>query len=238
MQIQFYLTHCSTDRIGTAHISIWSHAQKHINNPVANKCSCKYTSKYTNIQIFKYTNIQIHKYTNTQIYKYTNMQIHKYTNIQIYNYKNIHHLPIRKHLHLHLYNNEFKCNHFITKSEKTGTFYELKAADYQNPQMELPPYSVTLAWHWRGHCCNPERVQGPGHGLLETGQGRGLEVTRLPGDRLWNILIFYFEFITTTLGIGTQRNAVAIDFQDHRQYSWHFAFCVEVLYYSTVHLLI
>ena len=118
MQIQFYLTHCSTDRIGTAHISIWSHAQKHINNPVANKCSCKYTSKYTNIQIFKYTNIQIHKYTNTQIYKYTNMQIHKYTNIQIYNYKNIHHLPIRKHLHLHLYNNEFKCNHFITKSEK------------------------------------------------------------------------------------------------------------------------
>ena len=57
------------------------------------------------------------------------MQIHKYTNIQIYNYKNIHHLPIRKHLHLHLYNNEFKCNHFITKSEKNGTIYELKAAD-------------------------------------------------------------------------------------------------------------
>ena len=82
-----------------------------------------------NIQIYKYSNTQIYKYTNTQIHKYTNTQICKYTNIQIYNYKNIHHLPIRKHLHLHLYNNEFKCNHFITKSEKNGTIYELKAAD-------------------------------------------------------------------------------------------------------------
>ena len=69
-------------------------------------------------QIYKYTNIQIHKYTNTQIHKYTNIQIHKYANTQIYKYTNI-----------HLYNNEFKCNHFITKSEKNGTIYELKAAD-------------------------------------------------------------------------------------------------------------